>query len=278
MVIQPNSRKRGIFMAFLRKKGLFESNRVLFLPVSNIAPNPTQPRSSFSRTGLEELSASIAQHGILQPLSVRRTDSGGYELISGERRLRAAVLAGLTEVPCILISADETQSSILALMENIQRRDLDFLEEAQALQALLQATGQTQEALARQIGKSQSSVANKLRLLKLTPTALRLLRDAGLSERHARALLRLELPVQQEAAARHAAEHHLTVSQTESYVEALLHPAPKRNQPTFLLKDVRLFLNTLAKNLKLIQSAGVPADCQRQDLEHEILLTIRIPR
>lgn len=265
-------------MAFLRKKGLFESNRVLYLSITSLAPNPAQPRSSFSREGLEELSASIAQHGILQPLSVRRTDNGGYELISGERRLRAAALAGLTEVPCIVVSVDEIQSSLLALIENVQRRDLDFLEEAQALQALLQATGETQEVLARQIGKSQSAVANKLRLLKLSPQSLRLLRDAGCSERHARALLRLPLPVQQDKAAKHVVQYHLTVSQTESYVEALLQPAPKRTQPTFLIKDVRLFLNTLTKNIKLIQSAGVPADCQRQDLENEILLTIRIPR
>lgn len=265
-------------MAFLRKKGLFESNRVVFLPISSVAPNPAQPRTSFPQEDLEELAASIAQHGILQPLSVRRADMGGYELISGERRLRAAALAGLEEVPCIIVSADAVQSSLLALIENVQRRDLDFLEEAKALQALLQMTGETQEALAQRIGKSQSAVANKLRLLKLSERTLEILRDHGYTERHARALLRLEEPEQQEAAAEYIVQRQLTVAQTETYVEETLHPVLKRSQPIFLMKDVRLFLNTLTKNLKLIQSAGVPADCQRQDLEHEILLTIRIPR
>lgn len=264
-------------MPFLRKKGLFESNKVQFLPVACLAPNPNQPRKRFSREGLEELSASIAEHGILQPLSVRRNGTG-YELVSGERRLRAAHMAGLTEVPCIVVTVDENQSSLLALIENVQRRDLDFVEEAQALQALLEATGLSQEAVARQIGKSQSAVANKLRLLKLTPETLRLLREAGLTERHARALLRLELPVQQENAARYVIEHGLTVAKTEDYVQSLLSPAPKRSKPTFIIKDVRLFLNTVTRGLSMMQTAGVHADCQRRDTDEAILLTIRIPR
>ncbi|BDF68968.1 ParB/RepB/Spo0J family partition protein [Pseudoflavonifractor phocaeensis] len=264
-------------MPFLRKKGLFESNKVQFLPVACLAPNPNQPRKRFSREGLEELSASIAEHGILQPLSVRRNGTG-YELVSGERRLRAAHMAGLTEVPCIVVTVDENQSSLLALIENVQRRDLDFVEEAQALQALLEATGLSQEAVARQIGKSQSAVANKLRLLKLTPETLRLLREAGLTERHARALLRLELPVQQENAARYVIEHGLTVAKTEDYVQSLLSPAPKRTKPTFIIKDVRLFLNTVTRGLSMMQTAGVHADCQRRDTDEAILLTIRIPR
>lgn len=264
-------------MPFLRKKGLFESSKVLFLPVAALAPNPSQPRKHFSREGLEELSASIAQHGILQPLSVRRCSSG-YELISGERRLRAAHMAGLTEVPCIVVTADAAQSSLLALIENVQRRDLDFVEEAQALQALLSATGLSQEAAARQLGKSQSAIANKLRLLKLTPETLRILQEAGCTERHARALLRLELPVQQEAAARHVIAQGLTVAKTEEYVQSLLAPAPKKAKPTFVLKDVRLFLNTVTRGLSMMQSAGVRADCRRQDTDEAILLTIRIPR
>ena len=134
-------------MQFLRKKGLFESNKVLYLPISTLAPNPAQPRQHFSQQGLEELSESIAQHGILQPLSVRRCPSG-YELISGERRLRAARMAGLSEVPCIIVNVDPQESSLLALIENVQRRDLDFWEEAQALQALVDATGLSQEAVA----------------------------------------------------------------------------------------------------------------------------------
>lgn len=262
---------------FRNKKGLFESTRIQFLPIASIIPNPHQPRKFFSPEGLQELSASIAAHGILQPLSVRRSE-GGYELISGERRLRAAQLAGLTEVPCLIVTADETQSSLLALIENVQRRDLDFWEEAQAIQALLEASGLSQEALARQLGKSQSSLANKLRLLRLSPETLELLRRNGFTERHARALLRLSDPPLQLSAAQYIVEHDLTVAKAESYVDSLLHPAPKRSKPTFLLKDVRFFLNTVTRGLSLMQSAGVKAAYDRQDLEHEILLTIRIPR
>lgn len=264
-------------MPFLRKKGLFESTRIQFLPIDAISPNPAQPRKYFSSEGLQELSSSIAAHGILQPLSVRRTEAG-FELISGERRLRAAKLAGLEEVPCLMITADETRSSLLALIENVQRRDLDFFEEAQAIQALWEATGLSQDALAKQLGKSQSAVANKLRLLKLSPEALELLRQSGFTERHARALLHLSDPADQLRAARHIAEHHLTVAKTEAYVDSLLHPAPKRSKPTFLLKDVRFFLNTVKRGLSLMQSAGVNAAYDRQDTDHEILLTIRIPR
>lgn len=264
-------------MPFLRKKGLFESSRILFLPTSDIVPNPNQPRRDFDPDGLKELSDSIATHGILQPLSVRRAGEG-YELISGERRLRAAKLCGLAQVPCLLISADTRESSLLALIENVQRRDLDFWEEALALQALLEASGLSQEALARQIGKSQSAVANKLRLLKLPPDALQLLRQNGFTERHARALLRLTDPMTQTEAARYTVARRLTVAQTEDYVDALLTPKPKKSKPLFILKDVRLFLNTVTRGLSMMQSAGVNAACDRTDTPEEILLTIRIPR
>lgn len=266
-------------MSFLhRKTGLFESNRVLFLAISSITPNPAQPRKHFARDGLEELAASIAEHGILQPLSVRRVGTT-FQLISGERRLRAAQMAGLTEVPCILVTADATQSSLLALIENVQRRDLDFWEEAQALQALLEATGFSQEALAKQLGRSQSAIANKLRLLKLQPEALECLRQAGCTERHARALLRLPPELQLQAAQTVVAEE-LTVAKTESYVEELLHPKPPKVRQTtkIIFKDVRLFLNTVTKGLSVMQKAGVPADYHREDTDEAILLTIRIPR
>ena len=161
-------------MPLLRRKGLFESNRVLFLPISAISPNPAQPRKVFAQDGLEELAASIKEHGVLQPLSVRRT-STGLELVSGERRLRASKLAGLTEVPCIIVSVDGQESSLLALVENLQRRDLDFVEEAAALSSLIQTYRLSQEEAARRVGKSQSAVANKLRLLRLPPAALSVL-------------------------------------------------------------------------------------------------------
>ena len=146
-------------MSLLRRKGLFESTKVLFLPIAAISPNPDQPRTCFSREGLEELAASIQELGVLQPLSVRRSKNGGYELISGERRLRASRMAGLTEVPCILVSVDSQGSSLLALVENLQRRDLNFVEEATALAKLIETYHLSQEEAARRIGKSQSAVA-----------------------------------------------------------------------------------------------------------------------
>lgn len=268
-------------MAFLRKKGLFESNRVLFLPVEQIVPNPNQPRRDFSPEPLQELADSIAQHGVLQPLSVRRL-SQGYELVSGERRLRASKLAGLTQVPCIILAIDEEASSLLALVENLQRRDLDFVEEALALSQLIRSFHFSQEEVAKRIGKSQSAVANKLRLLRLSPDALTLLRYKGFTERHARALLKLPNEGDQLAAAQYVVENGLTVAATEAYVELLLAPDPpepvKRKRPTFILKDIRLFLNTIDRSLCVMKSAGVHAKCDRSDTEKEILLTIHIPK
>ena len=266
-------------MQLLRKKGILDSTRVLFLPVSSILPNPNQPRRHFSEAELEELAGSIRALGLLQPLTVRRRE-GSWELVAGERRLRAAKLAGLDEVPCLSIQADSQSTSLLALVENLQRRDLDFWEEALALQRLLDIFHLSQEEVARRIGKSQSAVANKLRLLKLPPEVLSTLRDGGCSERHARALLRLNSPEQQADAARQAVGQSLTVAQTEALVERMLAQSPSRQhkRPTFIVKDVRLFLNTITRSLDLMRSAGVDAQCRREDTDDEILLTIHIPR
>ena len=269
-------------MPALYKKGILDSSRVLFLPVEAIAPNPDQPRRTFAQGELEELAASIREMGLLQPLTVRRRESG-WELVAGERRLRAAKLAGLTEVPCLSLQVDGAASSLLALVENLQRKDLDFWEEALALDKLITAYQLSQEEAARRIGKSQSAVANKLRLLKLPSPVLERLRDAGATERHARALLALNSPELQLQAAQAVEAGRLTVAQTEALVEQLLHPeapAPPARRPRriFVVKDVRLFLNSLDRGMALMRSAGVDARCQREDRPEEILLTIHIPR
>ena len=269
-------------MAFFKKKGLFESNRVLSLPVSAIVPNPNQPRTCFEEAGLLELAASIRENGILQPLSVRRSPNG-FELVSGERRLRAARLCSLREVPCIVLDVNEQGSSLLALVENLQRRDLDFWEEATALSALIRTFDLTHEEAARKIGKSQPAVANKLRLLALSPDCVAAIRKAGLSERHARALLRLEEEARPEAL-QFIIENHLNVAQTDDYVDALLSPPEPestknaRRKPTYIIKDVRLFLNTVTRGLSMMKTAGVAASCQREEDDHAILLTITIPK
>lgn len=266
-------------MAILRKKGLFESSRVLYLSTSVISPNPAQPRTYFDPQGIRELASSIESHGILQPLSVRKVPSG-YELISGERRLRAAQLLGLATVPCIPIWVDEEGSSLLALVENIQRRDLNFLEESLAISRLIATHNLSQEETAKRLGKSQSAIANKLRILRLPDYILEALQSHGLTERHARALLRLEdNPQALEACAQHAIEHKLTVALTEAYVDKLLAPVPRRSaKPTYIIKDVRLFLNTVTKGLNLMKHAGVDANCNQEETEESILLTIKIPK
>ena len=265
-------------MPLLRRKGLYETGRVIYLHPDVLHPNPNQPRKRFSPDGLEELAANIREHGVLQPLTVRKVD-GSFELVSGERRLRAARMAGLSEVPCIVIDVDGVCSSLLALVENLQRRDLDFLEEAMALDRLIHTYDLSQEEAARRIGKSQSAVANKLRLLKLSPRLLDRLRQNGLTERHARALLRLETEEQQWEVLEYVIDHHLTVAQTEAYIEArLTPPPPRKKKPTFILKDVRLFLNTVTKGLSMMKDAGVNAEYGRQETEDAILLTIKIPK
>ena len=171
-------------------KTYMETGRVIFLPIRGIRPNPMQPRKVFRAEALDDLCESIRQHGVLQPLSVRRI-AGGYELIAGERRLRAAAQAGLTEVPCIILQMDDRESSVAAMVENLQRQDLDFVEEAVGIANLMRVQSLSQEQAARLLGKSQSAIANKLRLLKHGDQVLAALREAGLTERHARALLKL---------------------------------------------------------------------------------------
>ena len=263
-------------MSFFQKKSP-PGVQVQMLPLDQIAPNPNQPRRTFPPAELEQLSHSIAQVGVLQPLTVRRTQSG-WELVAGERRLRAAAMAGLSAVPCLEVQADTARSTLLALVENIQRQDLDFWEEALALDKLIATCQLSQEEAARQIGKSPSAVANKLRLLKLPADVLAALRDGGCTERHARALLKLDGPDRQRDAARHVLAHGLNVAQTEAYVEGLLSPRPARCRPRYLLKDVRLFLNTIDRGLSIMKAAGVKARCGREETDSEILLTIHIPK
>jgi len=263
----------------LLRKNTFLSRRVFYLPVDRIRPNPAQPRRYFDEDALAELSRSILRYGILQPLTVRR-GAQGYELIAGERRLRAAKLAGLREVPCLLARADEEDSPLLALIENLQRRDLHWYEEAAAIAKLIASYGLSQEQAAEKLGKSQSAVANKLRLLRLSPECVALLREHALSERHARALLRLADDDARLAAAREIAAHGWNVAQTEAYIDALLRGAGETppKQPTYVIKDVRIFLNSIRRQLGIMQKAGVDAAVERSDTEDEIRMLIRIPR
>ena len=262
------------------QKGEFLSSRVRYIPINAVRPNPQQPRRSFDETALRELADSISAYGILQPLTVR--DRGGvYELVAGERRLRAARIAGLREVPCLIAEVGEEDAALLALIENLQRRDLDYMEEAAAIARLIRRYGLSQQQAAEKLGKSQPTIANKLRLLRLSAPVIDCLRQYGLTERHARTLLRLTDPEQQLAAARHIGKRGLNVAQTEQYIDRLTaenRTEPPRRRPTYVIKDVRLFLNSVDRGVRLMQSAGVGAEVGRRDTEEEILLTIHIPK
>ncbi len=250
-----------------------ETGRVVFLPARAIRPNPAQPRKLFSQPALEELADSIRTHGILQPLSVRRVGTG-YELIAGERRLRAAQLAGLTEIPCIVMTMDEKESGMAAMIENLQRQDLDFIEEARGISFLMDRWSFSQDQVARLLGKSQPAVANKLRILRHSPQVLEALRAGGLTERHARALLRLESEAQKLLVIDAAVQQGFTVQRTEQYIESLLQKKPEQEPRP----NVGIFLQNLTQSLARIQRSGIPAVSERRETEDQIVLTITIPK
>ena len=244
-----------------RRKSDFLSSRVQYISLAQLSPNPQQPRRSFDEAALRELADSIRAYGILQPLTVRRTPIG-YQLVAGERRMRAARMAGLREVPCLVAQVDEQDAGMLALIENLQRRDLDCFEEAAAIARLISRYGLSQEQAAEEPVRDG-------------------LRQAHLTERHARALLRLSGEAEQLAALAVIVGRSLNVAQTESYIERLLAQAqvtPPQSRPTYIIKDVRLFLNSIDRSLQMIRQCGVDADLGRRDTDSEILLTIRIPK
>ena len=250
-----------------------ETGRVMFLPARSIRPNPAQPRSVFREEALEELADSIRQHGILQPLSVRRTASG-YELIAGERRLRAARMAGLGEIPCIVMNMDDKESGLAAMVENLQRQDLDFVEEAKGISRIMRDWGMSQEQTARMLGKSQSAIANKLRLLRHSDAVLNALRDNGLTERHGRALLKLGQEETKLAAIEEIIRRGMSVAMTEKYIQELLEGQQKNPRPV----NVGTFLNSLSQSLAKIQLSGISAVSERRETEDKIVLTITIPK
>ena len=251
--------------------------KVVLVDIQEIVPNPSQPRIYFAEDDLEELAWSIRQNGLLQPLTVRKNKFGQYELISGERRLRAGKMAGLEQIPCIIVETDERQSAIFALIENIQRADLNFFEEAQAIKNLISEWGVTQEEASEKLGKAQSTVANKLRLLRLEEPEQRVILKNGLTERHARALLKIEDAELRMQALEQIVEKKMNVTQTEEYIRRLLEPPKGHQKRIVLIKDVRLFLNTINRALDTMKQAGIPAEAQKKQDERYIEYVVRIP-
>ena len=254
-------------------KTYMETGRVVFLPAKAIRPNPSQPRQFFREEALDELAESIRRHGILQPLSVRRTGTS-YELIAGERRLRAGIQAGLTELPCIVMNMDDKESGTAALIENLQRQDLHFIEEAQGIQKLMEQWTMSQEQASRLLGKSQSAVANKLRLLRHSANVLRAIREGNLTERHARALLKLPTEPQKMQAIHMIVKLGMSVARTESYIDSLLQSPNEKPQRA----NVGAFLNNLNQSLAKIQLSGIGAVSERRETDSQIVLTITIPK
>ena len=252
---------------------------ILMIPRDEIYPNPDQPRRRFSMDELEGLAQSIHENGMLQPVSVRTREAGGYELIAGERRLRAAKMIGMSSIPCIVIRARSEQSAVFALIENLQREDLNFFEEARAIESLMDHYGLTQEEMALRLGKAQSTLSNKLRLLRLSPRMCAQIERAGLTERHARALLKLDQEKERQEVLDQVIRDDLNVSQTEKLIASRLAPKAHKNKNVrFLFRDVRIFLNTIGHAIDTMRRSGIEADSEKTEDENFITYTVRIPK
>lgn len=264
---------------------LFKSDnqqKIVFIPLVEIRPCPTQARYIFRQDELKELAESIKLNGIIQPLTVRKISSIEYELIAGERRLRAAAMCGKTKVPCRIISCSDKQASIYSLIENLQRTDLNFFEEAEGISTLMEVYGLTQEEAAKRLGKKQSTVANKLRILKLNREEREFILKAHLTERHARALLKIEDKLTRRIALSEIIERNLNVSQSERYIDAILNEKnlkKSRNQKKrIIIKDIRIFENTINKAVNTMRSSGIDAMSNQSETDEFIEYTVRIPK
>ena len=262
---------------------LCRDDKIHRIPTVKIVRNPAQPRKIFDDTALFSLAESIRRYGIMQPLSVREIVAGErYELIAGERRFRAACLIGMTEVPCLIADANGRESAELALIENLQRQDLNIFEEAAAIAALIRNHNMTQEEVATRLAVSQSYVANKLRLLRLTETERNRILEARLTERHARALLRLTDPEKRREALDRIIKRRLNVAATEALVEEILTrgnlvPVHKARL-VGAIKDIRLFYNSIDNAIGIIRRSGIDVCSEKKEYENEIELVIRIPK
>ncbi|MDO4846937.1 MAG: ParB/RepB/Spo0J family partition protein [Clostridiaceae bacterium] len=254
------------------------SAEVYDIPQDLIIPNPNQPRKRFDFDGLEELAQSIRENGILQPITVRSTQDKKFELIAGERRLRAARLIGMTKIPALVIDIQQKDSALFALIENLQRQDLSFFEEAEAIETLITDYKMSRDDVAKKLSIAQSTLSNKLRILKLPEEMRFRLAKAGLTERHARALLSLEDDAQRERALSIMIDRHLNVQESERMIEQMLSRNSKTRTNLRGLRDVRLFINTLNHAVDTIRRAGVDADTARSETEEYIEYIVRIPK
>ena len=254
-------------ISFLRKSTVQDKMRIVSLPLYMIAPNPNQPRKYFEPQAMEELKNSIMEYGLIQPVTVRRR-SGEYELVAGERRFRAAQMAGLDEIPAVIIEADNDKSAILALLENLQREDLSFFEIAESYKSLIREQGLTQTELALKVGKSQASLVKKL------------IRDYDLTERHARALLLLNNEEKQLEAVKLICRDNMNVTQAEELVRTMNIPKPKpiNDLRITTAKDVKVFKNTVKRAVDLMKKSGIDARIEENSFEWGTEYIIKIKK
>lgn len=251
--------------------------KVVKVPIDTIFPNPYQPRKNFDDAALEDLSASIAQYGVLQPLLVSPAEDGRYMLIAGERRLRASKMAKLTEVPVIISEYTSQQIAEIALIENLQREDLHYLEEAEGYEKLMNQFHITQEAMAARVGKKQSTIANKLRLLRLSAPVRKVLMDAELSERHARALLKLPDDEKRLEVLETIVAKNFSVRQTEEYINKLLDgKSEEKRKRMVIVNDVRIYLNSIKQVVDAVKTAGIPVAMEQTLDGDEVIISVRI--
>ena len=257
-------------------------SRVLLLNIREISSNPYQPRSQFEPRALQELADSISQNGLLQPVTVREWENG-YQLIAGERRLMACKMLGMEQIPAIVNRVDDEKSAVFALIENLQRKDLNYVEEAQGIPTRMQTSGLSQQEVAKKLGKAQSTVANKLRLLFFGEDLRQKMLDNGLTERHARALLRLPNERLVNEAIQYIVAERLNVGESESYIESLLTAVPEKppSKPAtrlFVVKDLRIFMNTITKAVSTMRLAGIEVDTSKEEDEEYIHYLVKIPK
>ncbi len=255
------------------------NTQIQFIPHDLIKPNPQQPRVRFDYNELEGLACSIRANGLLQPINIRSLENGEFELISGERRLRAARMIGMTKIPCIVMNVSDQQSALFAIIENIQRENLDFFEEAVAIERLMTEYGLSQDEISEKLGKAPSTLSNKLRLLRLPDEIRDKISYAGLSERHARALLTLPDNNTRKRVLDIVIERHLTVAETERLIQDVHRRRKGQRKPqTKAYKDMRIFLNTLNHAVDIIRKAGIEADTAKSETDEYFEYVIRISK
>lgn len=259
----------------------FEEDEIIQVKVERIVPNQYQPRTVFDEGKINELAQTLRTHGMIQPIVIRKLDDDQYELIAGERRLRAAEMLDWESIPAIVRSLNDTETASIALIENIQREQLSVIEEAHAYKKLIKLHELTQEALAQRLGKSQSTIANRLRLLNLPDKVQGALLNKKILERHARALIKLKEEDIQLQFLQRIIEEDLNVRETDELIKQYLEKSnkkPVKQQRKWVSKDIRIATNTIKQSLKMISDAGIDVEAEEEDLDDFYQVTIRIKK